>query len=1144
MNRKHNFCLLACLLALLHMAAQAQSLTGYEYWFDGKVSSRVSESLSGDEAVINTKISTQHLSSGLHTLHLRFKQSGGEYNYSPVTSQLFFNHNAEEGGTVEYWFDSDIDKRATVPLPSAASDETVDVALIMTDAMKFPLGFHQLNMRVATEGKSLSNIYTAYVLKVPSGDIDALEYWVDEDFDNRQIVEGHIASSDENADIFVNPFDLSNVSSGPHRVYFRPASKEGNAVGPVSMATVIVGGGIPSRIEYWFDNNIAQKASVALPASAMQNLTDVALVMNNAEKFPLGMHLLNMRLVTEGREQSPIYSARVMRKASGEIDVIEYWVDGDYENRRTITGHVASTDENAYVFTNSFDLHDVTEGFHRIYYRGTSASGNANTAVSMTPVMVKSRYNIDSANVKMKSFMVAVDNEEPVTVNVAKDDELILNPYLLNARDLSVGNHTLKAHFWNTANAGVALEQAFKVNKIEPPTITLTAQEKDGRVTLKLNSIPNDVKWAVARIDANGASAKIGGKEESRYPSEITVVDNPSAGSYKYKARSYYIDADGTKKAANSNEVEVAVVAPDNGPYGKISGSIRNANGNVMFAEMWEVTFSDGVTIGTDWAGCYFRDKIPVGTKLEITVKSSDFSCEPVTVTVKEGTNLVFHTAIFDEDLVRSRYTSDLEFDSFVEFEPRLHMKFKVRNRTRLPWRGKVRVVTGRKEFMDNPPKNPLEDPNWAPETQVLAGSVAAPFTMTDNIQYDYSDEIYLSSGESKEVFITHHIPLTFPSSEKDELYYFFVESVDEYGTKLVGINEDYNIKENPLVQMVNNGQYDAEKRDEEEVESCIALVMGLCSTVTEFDGKLGDMSKCMEEMQQTLGSTLEYYLLADKIERATNYSQILNSIPEWHFYHILYLEDRRFLGMVNSVRDNIAKEVRACKNVLKYLKDVKKCIDLVKGYNQWHGMNEMERTGAIAEKILDLAENKVPFANILKMYLDVTRTTIHNINGLAEKWYANHDYDTFYNGKGIYAGSDFKFDIRVKKKGWISRSFDAEDLKERIYSVEINCIGHVAGNDPFRCTATYTPEVEDGKLRLHRINLTGVAPSSGGIVPIEDMWMTIRWSNGRVSHVPIRNSEEMQGNGVKHDKNHYTITFQSANSDVEHMADIIFLDD
>ena len=95
------------------------------------------------------------------------------------------------------------------------------------------------------------------------------------------------------------------------------------------------------------------------------------------------------------------------------------------------------------------------------------------------------------------------------------------------------------------------------------------------------------------------------------------------------------------------------------------------------------------------------------------------------------------------------------------------------------------------------------------------------------------------------------------------------MESVDEYGTKLVAINDDYNIKDNPLVQLVDCG---VDASAEDDIEMCVNLIMGMCSGLPELDGKLGDMSKCMDEMQETLGYALAYDDLAGVIERSGSY--------------------------------------------------------------------------------------------------------------------------------------------------------------------------------------------------------------------------------------------------------------------------------
>lgn len=955
------------------------------------------------------------------------------------------------------------------------------------------------------------------------------EYWFDDNYSGRK--SGNLSGTNKLVNTSIVTDGLDN---GVHKFSFRAKQSDGYYSAVTSSLFLKRTAATSSQMEYWFDNNFDQRESISI-GNTEEEQSFVLDLRDNA-KFPMGFHKLNIRITLEGEGESTVYSSPVLKLSAGTATALEYWIDDDIAHSHTFEGHLAS-DGKDYFFVSDLDLGDVSPGYHRLYCRAVSNSKRTVSSVSMTPIMVKSMYNANG-DVKMASFSFAVDDENPVTVHVTDSrDELKLNPYTIDMRDLDIGNHILKGQFWNSANESVSFEQNFKVNPIEIPNIQLVAEEKDGLVTLKFNSIPNDVKWGIVRIDANGAKAKIAGKNESNYPLTITTTDNPPKGEFTYMARCYYNDFNGGSPAINSNEVKVIVCHPQNNGYGKIIGDVRVGN-EPLWGEKWKVTISDGdevVELETDKNGLYYYDKIPVGKVLDITVQARDYKSETQTVTIKEGENIVHHQGIFDVEAVKSRYVHDLQFDSDVEFTPGQYMKFKVKNITRFSWHGKLRIVTARKEFVDNPPKNPFE----SNDAQLLAGSVA-PFVVNDYYQYDYSDEIWLSPDDSTdpnkstaEIVIKHHVPITTPPTGKDEFYYFFVESVAGDVTKLVAVNDAYNIEENPLVQLIDNGDYYSA---EEDIEACVSIIMELCSTVKEFDGKLGDMSKCMDEMQEALGYTLDYYDLAEKIERNSAFSSLKNDVPAWKFYNILYHEDRRFLGMVNSVRDKIAEEVRKCKDILDYTKKVKKCIDAVKQYNQWKDMTDLERAGSIAEKILSLSEKSFPFAKILRMYLDVTEKTIDNIFNLAEKWNAVNDYSTFYHNYD----NDWKFDIRVKKKGWITTSFDAEAVKEHILSAEIKCI---AGS--IECTATYTPEVVDGVVRLTRINkvdnnLNGEGPE----VPIDDMWMTIRWSNGRVSYVPIRSNEGIKGNGVKHNKKHYTITFQSKIDEDEYMADIINLDD
>ena len=53
-----------------------------------------------------------------------------------------------------------------------------------------------------------------------------------------------------------------------------------------------------------------------------------------------------------------------------------------------MTGKAASSDANSFIFTDPFDLGDVSAGLHCVYYRATSANGITKSAVSMAPVFV------------------------------------------------------------------------------------------------------------------------------------------------------------------------------------------------------------------------------------------------------------------------------------------------------------------------------------------------------------------------------------------------------------------------------------------------------------------------------------------------------------------------------------------------------------------------------------------------------------------------------------------------------------------------------------------------------------------------------------------------------------------------------------
>lgn len=995
----------------------------------------------------------------------------------------------------EYWFDDNFSARKSAGLSGYEAD--IDVGI---DASRLGNGLHKLCLRVQQSDGMYSPITTHYFFKAQVSNGGKLEYWFDGNRKQINTVDCHV-SSDGEAYLYTSGLDLTAITPGYHTMYYRFVNDDGTTSSAVSMASIIV----------------------------TSNLSN-----------------------------------------GGKL---EYWFDDDRANVNMIDGKVASTGD-ALIFNSDLDLKDVSQGMHRMYYRLVDAKGKPNSAVSMTPVMVKSLYDIASpTKVKVRKYAISVDDEKPTEIMIPNPDHDVVVVRSIDMKDLKKGGHQLNLRFSNSFGVGTSHQAAFTVVEQEEPTITLTAEEKEGLVYLQFNSVPNDLRYRIVRVDANGVKTKVGGKEGSSYPLTVSIVDDPGAGDYTYYVQSAYNDYAGTMRSVLSNEISVSVSKDqsevvDSKEYGSISGNIWVA-GNRTFKERI-VRFSDGVTIKSDIIGSFHREKIPVGTTLTISVdKDLQVVFPETTITIVPNTNYVTINGEKDDGNLYSNTEHDLQFDSFTEITPGQQFRFKVKNVSRVSWSGKIRVKSIKKEYVDNPPDNTLQKPTNA---SVLAGSVA-PFEAMWNYDLAYSDIFTLAPNESKDIYIAHK-PFHWPGN--DEYYYFFFESIRDGGgsIKLIAVNPDYNISDNPYLRLIERSEY--VKADEEIFEDDIKFVtnfiVGECSAISELDEKLGKLSNYFSYLQEVAGNGLEYsdYThLKLRIDHAVNYSELLYDAPLWRSLDIFYQEDTRFLKLTNKFRDDISTIVRNSKDLLKLMKQVNACLDYIQNYNKWQDMTTVEQIFALSDKLLDYTSND-PFTKILKTYLDVTKKSIQNALLLGEKYHSGYGYEYFSEQNQLSDSEREKenaivfkqnkyidFKIKVKRKGWLTGSFDGKDVKDQIYNVTVTAVNHNPNDNSQEARAVLRLDpiaTEDG-VYLRQIGIDHQGGSDQGYylytMPIEDMWMTIEWRNGRVTRVPLRHGSEVKGEGVKYDgiKNPllYTVIFQSAIKDkkqAKHLADIINLDD
>lgn len=1051
-TKRHITRLLLLMLTLLPHSAAAQHLTGYEYWFDGDVSNRTFVGLSGTEADIDANITTDGLANGLHTLYMRFRQSGGDYGYSAITTAQFFKVNMGAGSKIEYWIDGDY------------------------------------------EG-------------------------------TRKTVSAHVASTGD-AIISTEAFDLSDVSAGMHRVYYRAVGSDGVTCSAVSMTPVMVGGGETTQLEYWFDG----------------------------------------------------------QRNDGTVS--------------TITGHAAASGDAGTIFIDTLALASLSEGMHRMYYRSVNSSGVTSTAVSMTPVMVKSRYNFEKLDPKVVKYSFTVDNEEPMVLDVLTPKSEITIPYTMDGRGLTTGEHTLKAEIWNNANFGVSTQQKFTVKAMEKPTSTLTATEKDGLVLLQYNYVPNNKRYRIIRIDGNGSKAKVYEAPNGTWAlNGDSYTDDPPAGSYTYYIQTVYEEADGTRKTVNSNEVTVSVenAQADLNNCGYIVGFIQQ---NFVSSKWATIEFSDGVSVSCE-DGKFHREKIPAGTELTLTVKSGVTSSlaltyEPVTITIKPGENFVSIKGQSQEDVAPNNYDCDLTFDSDIEWIGS-EFKFRVKNWTRKKWKGRVRfrAITEKKEKeLEESGNSGNDDPtiqfgeDGDDSALVGPGSVAPMPTLPveNNYYYSSSEELTIESGGT--AFVTLNLENVFPDTKKD-YYKFYIESCGKWTTdpleeiliKPVAVNYDYNITENPFTRLIDKSSL-SKAEDQvlmQNVEAAANLILMACSKVKAFDGILGNIEEYCEALKKETKklSNIDFDLatLNDYVENALETENVQDLLMDDMFL----LVPKAVLGNCGSAimkkfRENIKDDIldsawdrwtfkdiiKGSKYISEYLGKAMKVVKAIETYKEWDNMSTYDRHFYCAEAILNYTDKFNPFSKLLHSYLDVGEAMIRKALEYGEEYYGHYLPSLLYENIPSANESDkfeynkyVNFKIMVQTNKLVYYSFAKPLLGNGTYQIQEVKVLLSNRSENEVDTIYFQPIGMWNGVYLKQTKYVGVDPMTGGGnidfgYKLKRLTMEIKWRNGRVTRVPLLNTS---GNGVEfvispNKPYEYIVKLKSGTTKYDNIADIIEIKD
>lgn len=1219
------------LIRLYGSAGDAGTLTKYEYWFDDETPGKNHIDLSGAEDEIDFNIKTAGLTGGMHLLHTRVVQTGGEYSYSPVSTMLFFKRPEGTAKQVEYWFGDKYEGLTTVDL-SAADGESEEVVIDMSNAKSFPTGQHRLNIRVATNGQAFGNVYTTPVMKKGNGKFDILEYWVGKN-GTKQTLKSKTSS--DGVSFFDGDLKLGSLPIGLHQLNYRAVSSDGSAASMVYSTIIMKSGtGNIDKIEYWFDNDMSFKQEIPITKTDDKGNAVFEGDMN-LNSLPVGLHSVNYRAVSStGNLSSTVYTTTVLKMGTSGTDKIEYWFGDKYENPQTISsvardkdgnymfesdlnfgnlpmgahrlnyralssdGSVisaiytttvfvrkgktqkleywfdddrgklqpleAAASANSFTFDKNLDLSHLPPGAHRLYYRPVSSDGTLAGAISSTPLIANSLYKSEDNPVKVTSYSMVIDNGTPMYFRVLNPAWQITQPYTLDARKMTDGEHQLSMKFWNSMGGGISMTSSFTKQEIVPPSITLKATEKDGLVSLSFNSIPNDVSFRLYRVDGNGVKVSIAGKTGSSYPSAISYEDSPAEGSYTYHAESIYTDADGKNQRISSNEVMVSVSKPQEEEtvaeqYGYVSGRIVCDQNTPTYG--LKVTFSDGVTLSADNAS-FLRLKLPVGKVLTLTVTGDDtHEYESQTLTVKAGANFVTLRGTQVEGQQPDNLANDLCFGSDIEWttvDGLSCAKFKVQNLSRdKTWQGLVRVKAIDKAKAEKKDYDlatlPYSNKNfhnlYSGDLEIGATADAAVTIFTDG----------LAQGENTE-------------------YYLFFETVGKWKgsdmdkeTKPIAVNGSLGMTDNPIARTIEKKVQAEEIWDEESMQKLANLLVRLSSLNDGLADKTGDLSRYRSDMvkmaKNVTGQSDESKAIGGLMDLLDSKSvvEIVNEPKLLSGVSLLFDAGSDLIGkMPEKYWNGLMRQIVNVADA-KFL--VSEFAQVMKGMT---GKDELERTFACANllyaNIAYAASNSGaanPYSALMYSYMVVGKALCSKVmelgqilhdGYLSERLYQNHPFTGERTGKNknkYNTTCDFKVIVKSGKKKIDFTDVQMSRQVKRVCIKASNNSSQGVAVIPFTCKFLSDGIMLVSQGRESIENAGGISANLG--TKLTEFYMEIEWDNERTTKIPLieetdgidihvgQRFEGLTGYETDLDQSVYTITLTTA-SGKEHIGDELYL--
>lgn len=200
-------------------AGQAQ----YEYWFDNDYANKVNTNITATNNLeLLQDLNTDALSTGLHTINMRFKPDG--QHWSSAISSFFYKANTSNGTITQYnyWFDNDYANKVTINI-TGTNSLNLNTAL---NTSSLSTGLHVLHTQYKQSNGLWSSATSDFFVKekgVLNNGIVKIKYW----FDNNQFGYRELTINNQNPLDFIGDLDADRLTDGKHYLYLQFKDKAG-----------------------------------------------------------------------------------------------------------------------------------------------------------------------------------------------------------------------------------------------------------------------------------------------------------------------------------------------------------------------------------------------------------------------------------------------------------------------------------------------------------------------------------------------------------------------------------------------------------------------------------------------------------------------------------------------------------------------------------------------------------------------------------------------------------------------------------------------------------------------------------------------------------------------------------------------------